>query len=116
MVEWDELRSRARTLETELDAKLVSFAKMCNRKSSTVSSIEMEIDELLIELDSVTERMAIYAESTNNQSNANVAHTLTRHRDILQGNKILNNRKQRLKCYSYPLREKRGLRGTNRRQ
>merc|ERR1712126_214138 len=57
---------------------------MCNRKSSTVSSIEMEIDELLIELDSVTERMAIYAESTNNQSNATVAHTLTRHRDILQ--------------------------------
>lgn len=82
MTEWDELRSRARHLETELDAKLVSFSKMGNRAG--VSSIEMEIDELLIELDSVTDRMALYAETSSAHTNATVAHTLTRHRDILQ--------------------------------
>ena len=46
----------------------------------------MEIDELLIELDSVTDRMAVYAETSHSHNTATVAHTLTRHRDILQGN------------------------------
>ena len=45
----------------------------------------MEIDELLIELDSVTDRMALFAETSHS---ATVAHTLTRHRDILQGLKL----------------------------
>merc|ERR1711973_565987 len=75
-------RSRARHIETELDAKLVSFSKMGSRAG--VSSTEMEIDELLIELDSVTDRMAVYAETSHSHNTATVAHTLTRHRDILQ--------------------------------
>jgi ElaB/YqjD/DUF883 family membrane-anchored ribosome-binding protein len=62
---------------------MVSFSKMGNRAG--VSSIEMEIDELLIELDSVTDRMASYAQKTSSHNNATVNHTLTRHRDILQG-------------------------------
>ena len=54
----------------------------------------MEIDELLIELDSVTDRMAVYAETSHSHNTATVAHTLTRHRDILQGkiNKIEKNK------------------------
>jgi len=94
MSEWDELRTRARQIETQLDAKLISFAKIGNRQG--ISSIEREIDELLIELDGITERMGAYADQPAVRNNATVTHTLTRHRDILQDyrneyNKTKNN-------------------------
>ena len=50
-----------------------------------IFSIEREIDELLIELDGITERMGAYADQPAVRNNATVTHTLTRHRDILQG-------------------------------
>ena len=54
-----------------------------------IFSIEREIDELLIELDGITERMGAYADQPAVRNNATVTHTLTRHRDILQGKYFL---------------------------
>lgn len=80
MMEWDELRSRARRIESSLDTKLVSFSKIGNSDSS----LELEIDQLLIELDSITEQMSLYANSPTTRPSAAIQHTLTRHRDILK--------------------------------
>ena len=55
-----------------------------------IFSIEREIDELLIELDGITERMGAYADQPAVRNNATVTHTLTRHRDILQGKNFLD--------------------------
>lgn len=79
-MEWDELRSRARQIESNLDTKLVSFSKI----GTSDSSLELEIDQLLIELDSTTEEMGIHTENSTKRSNPAMQHTLNRHRDILK--------------------------------
>jgi len=55
-MEWDELRSRARQIESNLDTKLVSFSKI----GTSDSSLELEIDQLLIELGMVSVRFSFF--------------------------------------------------------
>jgi hypothetical protein len=68
-----------------LDSRIQIFRALKFSLFLIIFSIEREIDELLIELDGITERMGAYADQPAVRNNATVTHTLTRHRDILQG-------------------------------
>merc|ERR1739838_26743 len=79
-MEWEQSRSRARQIESSLDAKLVSFSKI----GTSDSSLELEIDQLMIELESVTENMRAYCDNPMSRASSAAQHTLTRHSDILK--------------------------------
>ena len=100
--DWDELRQQARQLENEIDAKLMSFSKLCSNylsrdqsshylgfdyaSSPTATSFEtmsVEIEKLLEKLTEVNRQMS----ETNallHGSNTAASHTLQRHYDICQ--------------------------------
>ncbi|XP_071553063.1 Golgi SNAP receptor complex member 1 [Panulirus ornatus] len=101
---FEDLRKRARQLESEIDVKLVSFSKIAasygtsavasssssnNSSSETVAllsgdqmyeTISVELEQLLNALTEVNERM----NSCPLGSSVATIHTLQRHRDILQ--------------------------------
>ncbi|CAG0882751.1 unnamed protein product [Darwinula stevensoni] len=92
MKSWDELRKQARTLENELDVKLVAFSKMGfgNSMESTpllsddsFNSAVSEIEQLLSKLGAVNDEMAEVSLMENPQDSAR-QHTIQRHRDIQQ--------------------------------
>ncbi|GBO01167.1 Golgi SNAP receptor complex member 1 [Araneus ventricosus] len=101
---WEELRRQARQLENEIDLKLVSFSKLGtsygsqeyrNENSDTVpllsstnsdhmfETMALEIEQLLSKLTDVNDKMISYCQ-TQAVTGSTVAHTLQRHRDILQ--------------------------------
>ncbi|XP_064101307.1 Golgi SNAP receptor complex member 1-like [Macrobrachium nipponense] len=95
---FEDLRKRARQLESEIDVKLVSFSKIAasygsssaaNANSETVAllsgdqmyeTISVELEQLLSALTEVNDRM----NSCPHGSSVAIIHTLQRHRDILQ--------------------------------
>jgi len=94
---WESLRKNARTLENEIDLKLVSYSKLGTNYSrhgaqdqqpllstgdSKIESLGAEIETLIEQLGNVNESMAEFA-STAGQSAA-IHHTLQRHTEILQ--------------------------------
>lgn len=95
--EWEDLRKQARQHENEIDAKLMSFSKLCsnyvahdqNDSSSTTSTsssfetMSMEIEKLLERLSEINKRMADVVPSLHGPNSA-ATHTLQRHHEILQ--------------------------------
>ncbi|KAK3881781.1 hypothetical protein Pcinc_013811 [Petrolisthes cinctipes] len=95
---FEDLRKRARQLESEIDVKLVSFSKIAasygsNSASSSNSesvallsgdqmyeTISVELEQLLSALSDINEKM----NSCSHGSSVATIHTLQRHRDILQ--------------------------------
>ncbi|XP_068215126.1 Golgi SNAP receptor complex member 1 [Palaemon carinicauda] len=95
---FEDLRKRARQLESEIDVKLVSFSKIAasygsssasNANSETVAllsgdqmyeTISVELEQLLSALTDINDRM----NSCPHGSSVAIIHTLQRHRDILQ--------------------------------
>jgi len=95
---WEELRKEAKKLESEMDVKMASFAKLCSSNGSiseqngTLSNrerllasdedgvnTEMEIEQLLGHLADVNTAMG----NTITASDTSRSHALVRHRDIL---------------------------------
>lgn len=98
-----DIRKRARTLENDIDLKLVALSKISSGSMSSGESsplissefsfdtISMEIEDKLSKLAEMNEKMTILP-----TSGAAMMHTLTRHRDILHSyrtefNKITQN-------------------------
>eukprot|EP00235_Prasinoderma_singulare_P009805 CAMPEP_0119177158 /NCGR_PEP_ID=MMETSP1315-20130426/47895_1 /TAXON_ID=676789 /ORGANISM="Prasinoderma singularis, Strain RCC927" /LENGTH=286 /DNA_ID=CAMNT_0007171299 /DNA_START=150 /DNA_END=1010 /DNA_ORIENTATION=- len=84
---WEGLRKDARKLEGELDMRLAAYSKLGARGSKDVSeasanAAEAEIESLLSRLGHVNDRMA--SAGARGGAGAASAHTLARHRDILQ--------------------------------
>ncbi|XP_053645208.1 Golgi SNAP receptor complex member 1 [Cherax quadricarinatus] len=95
---FEDLRKRARQLESEIDVKLVSFSKIAASYGTNVASssnsetmallsgdqmyetIAVELEQLLTALTDINERM----NSCPHGSSVATIHTLQRHRDILQ--------------------------------
>ncbi|MPC21786.1 Golgi SNAP receptor complex member 1 [Portunus trituberculatus] len=96
---FEDLRKRARQLESEIDVKLVSFSKIAasygsssaaiNTNPESVSllsgdqmyeTISVELEQLLTALTDINERM----NNCPHGSSVATIHTLQRHRDILQ--------------------------------
>ncbi|KAK7082218.1 Golgi SNAP receptor complex member 1 [Halocaridina rubra] len=95
---FEDLRKRARQLESEIDVKLVSFSKIAasygsssisNSNSETVAllsgdqmyeTVSVELEQLLAALTDINERM----NNCPHGSSVAIIHTLQRHRDILQ--------------------------------
>jgi len=95
--EWEDLRKQARQHENEIDAKLMSFSKLCsnyvahdqNNTSSTTSTsssfetMSIEIEKLLERLSDINKRMSDVVPSLLGPNSA-ATHTLQRHHEILQ--------------------------------
>ena len=98
--EWEDLRKQARQHENEIDAKLMSFSKLCSNyvahdqlshvnndaSSSTSPSFEavsIEIEKLLERLADINKRMSDVGPALLGPNSA-ATHTLQRHHEILQ--------------------------------
>ncbi|EDV22077.1 uncharacterized protein TRIADDRAFT_50669 [Trichoplax adhaerens] len=105
---WEESRRKARSLESTIDLKLVSFSRLGTNtnynirgtknesaQSSTpllgddskhmVDTMALEIEQLLSKLQDVNDNMSDYVNAMGHASpNTTLVHTLQRHRDILQ--------------------------------
>jgi Golgi SNAP receptor complex protein 1 len=94
--EWEDLRKQARQHENEIDAKLMSFSKLCSNyvahdqkdTSSTTSTssfetMSIEIEKLLERLSDINKRMSDVVPSLLGPNSA-ATHTLQRHHEILQ--------------------------------
>jgi len=98
---WEGLRKQARSLENEIDTKLVSFSKLGTnyaRSSKTdsdkqpllggaesnIESLEKDLESLLTTLSSINDEMAGYAAGAGDGRSAAIHHTLQRHSEILQ--------------------------------
>jgi Golgi SNAP receptor complex protein 1 len=100
--DWEDLRKQARQLENEIDAKLMSFSKLCSNylardqtthhhgldpppspTSSSFDAMSIEIEKLLERLSDINRRMADVI-PTLLGSNTAATHTLQRHHEISQ--------------------------------
>ncbi len=96
---WEELRKEARRLEGELDVKMAAYAKLCSGfeanyrlraapESTALGADQLaqsraaELEDLLQRLSDLNDEMGGAIGSTGDSR----AHTLARHRDILQVN------------------------------
>ena len=100
---WESLRKEARSIENEVDTKLVTFSKLgtnYTRRSSgggtedrqpllggaetEIESLQQEIEQLLIKLGSINDEMAGFASGAASSGGAAaIHHTLQRHTEIL---------------------------------
>ncbi len=100
--DWEDLRKQARQLENEIDAKLMSFSKLCSNylardqtphhhgldsppspTSSSFDAMSIEIEKLLERLSDINKRMADTIPALLG-SNTAATHTLQRHHEISQ--------------------------------
>jgi len=100
--DWEDLRKQARQLENEIDAKLMSFSKLCSNYvardqtshhlsidspptpiSSSFDAMSIEIEKLLERLSDVNKRMTDAIPSLLGPNTA-ATHTLQRHHEISQ--------------------------------
>jgi len=100
--DWEDLRKQARQLENEIDAKLMSFSKLCSNyvardqtshhlgidspstpTSSSFDAMSIEIEKLLERLSDINKRMADAIPELLG-SNTAATHTLQRHHEICQ--------------------------------
>jgi Golgi SNAP receptor complex protein 1 len=99
-VDWEDLRKQARQLENEIDAKLMSFSKLCSNyvardqtshhlsidsppTSSSFDAMSIEIEKLLERLSDINKRMTDAIPEFLG-SNTAATHTLQRHHEICQ--------------------------------
>ncbi|UJR36063.1 hypothetical protein I4U23_028799 [Adineta vaga] len=93
--DWEDLRKQARQHENEIDAKLMSFSKLCSNyvahdqidpattAPSSFEGMSMEIEKLLERLSDINKRMSDVVPSLLGPNSA-ATHTLQRHHEILQ--------------------------------
>jgi len=99
---WEGLRKQARSLENEIDLKLVAFSKLGTNYSSSSKSgkggdkapllggdskledVQGELNDLLAKLSQVNEEMSGFAVGAGSGQSAAIHHTLQRHTEILQ--------------------------------
>lgn len=100
---WEGLRKKARSLENELEMKLVSFSKLGTSQQKNYNKTEekeallgsntdrmfetmsMEIERLLSKLTEVNDNMSSFlSDMSIGEANSAQLHTMQRHRDILQ--------------------------------
>lgn len=96
---WEGLRKQARSLENDIDLKLVAFSKLGTNYNSTkptgdkqpllggdskLEDLQGELDDLLARLGQVNEDMSGYAVGVGVGQSAAIHHTLQRHTEILQ--------------------------------
>lgn len=82
--DWESLRRQARQTESDIDARLVAYAKMASTPATSADRLAdlaaQEIDELLRKLGDVIDAMTRIA---GMQGSSAVQHALQRHREIL---------------------------------
>jgi len=101
---WEGLRKQARSLENEIDLKLVAFSKLGTNYSSSskgakggdkapllgnggdtkLEEVQGELNDLLAKLGQVNEDMSGFAVGVGSGQSAAIHHTLQRHTEILQ--------------------------------
>jgi len=96
---WEGLRKQARSLENDIDTKLVAFSKLGTNYTSVklnedkqpllggdsrIEDLQGELDDLLNRLGQVNEEMSNYAVGVGSGQSAAIHHTLQRHNEILQ--------------------------------
>ncbi|CAF0753146.1 unnamed protein product [Adineta ricciae] len=95
--DWEDLRKQARQLENEIDAKLMSFSKLCSNyvardhssllpsspSASSFETMSMEIEKLLERLADINKRMTDAVPALLGPNTA-ATHTLQRHHEICQ--------------------------------
>jgi len=99
---WEGLRKQARSLENEIDLKLVAFSKLGTNYSSSskggkggdkapllggeskLEDVQGELNDLLAKLGQVNEDMSGFAVGAGTGQSAAIHHTLQRHTEILQ--------------------------------
>jgi Golgi SNAP receptor complex protein 1 len=100
--DWEDLRKQARQLENEVDAKLMSFSKLCSNyvardqtshhhgidspptpTSSSFDTMSIEIEKLLERLSDINKRMTDAIPALLGPNTA-ATHTLQRHHEICQ--------------------------------
>jgi len=96
---WEGLRKQARSLENDIDLKLVDFSKLGTNYSSRkpggdqqpllgadsrLEELQEELGDLLAKLGQVNEDMSGFAEGVGAGQSAAIHHTLQRHTEILQ--------------------------------
>jgi len=100
---WEGLRKQARSLENEIDLKLVAFSKLGTNYSSSskgakggdkapllgggdskLEDVQGELNDLLAKLSQVNEDMSGFAVGAGSGQSAAIHHTLQRHTEILQ--------------------------------
>lgn len=101
--DWDDLRQQARQLENEVDAKLMSFSKLCSNylardqssryptldfssaaASSSFETMSNDIEKLLERLSDINRRMTEAIPVLLGPNAAAATHTLQRHYEISQ--------------------------------
>jgi len=79
---WDALRKQARKLEAQLDEQLNTYRRLvASRTDGSENDLESTIDILLKQLQQVNAQMQAWVSSGGSEI---LAHTLNRHREILQ--------------------------------
>jgi len=96
---WEGLRKQARSLENDIDLKLVAFSKLGTNYSSSkpggdkqpllggdsrLEELQEELGDLLARLGQVNEDMSGFAVGVGAGQSAAIQHTLQRHTEILQ--------------------------------
>jgi Golgi SNAP receptor complex protein 1 len=101
-IDWEDLRKQARQLENEIDAKLMSFSKLCSNyvardqsshhlgldssstpTPSSFDAMSIDIEKLLERLSDINKRMGDAIPALPGP-NAAATHTLQRHHEISQ--------------------------------
>ncbi|KAG0739394.1 hypothetical protein G6F57_002675 [Rhizopus arrhizus] len=81
---WDQLRKEARQLESEIELKLSTLARIGQSTGLDNTGQEAETDELLKKLQSVISEMANFIDRPSIiPTNSSMVHLLGRHKDIL---------------------------------
>lgn len=94
--EWEDLRKQACQYENEIDAKLMSFSKLCSNYSvhdahdSSTTNSKTSIDTMSIEIESLLERLSDISKRMSDivpsllGPGSPATHTVQRHLEILQ--------------------------------
>eukprot|EP00124_Ichthyophonus_hoferi_P003245 Ihof_evm3s271 gene=Ihof_evmTU3s271 len=86
-LKWDELQRKSRSLEREIESKLVMYSKIGTNINGTsgapsAETLATDIDQLIEELSQINDDMSDHTQITIGSSPA-ILHTLQRHREIL---------------------------------
>lgn len=97
---WEGLRKQARSLENDIDLKLVAFSKLGTNYSTSkpppgdkqpllggdtkLEDLQQELSDLLSKLGQVNEEMSVFGAGSGVGQSAATHHTLQRHTEILQ--------------------------------
>mmetsp|Transcript_20066 Transcript_20066/g.50769 ORF Transcript_20066/g.50769 Transcript_20066/m.50769 type:complete len:225 (-) Transcript_20066:35-709(-) len=86
MHQWEELRRRARQMESDIDTKLIQFNKLAVSPSSEdngASALCTELESLLMQLSETNEHMVRFSQGLSPGEAARPGQVLQRHRELL---------------------------------